>query len=389
MRKDVYQVVKSCATCHRNQKVPSKEHSAIALPVTNLFDRIGIDLILGLPITNEKYNGILVITEYLSKYPYAVPIKSKNAQEIAEKLFEYISIFGPPKVLLSDQGKEFLNQCLQKLCSLTGIEHRITSAFHPRTNGLTERFNQTLINALRKHCENEPENWNKWLNYVLLAYRSRIHSSTNATPFKLLFGCEMNNFNSWRNDELVDEETSLVKRSFEIKRLIEQQRAEAVANINKKQEHQKQVQNQHNSISDELLPIGTQVYIRAEHIQNKLAPRYHGPYIVDGYTRNKNYWLTNIRKERLKQSYPLSRLKTVMESSEVWEAQEILERRKRKGHLEYLVRYKDKPDSLNEWLHPSEFNSTELIEVFENKQLQNNYNISNNVDVVFHAPADL
>ena len=389
MRKDVEKVVKSCSTCHRNQKVPHKEHSAIALAVTNLFDRIGIDLVLGLPLTKENYNGILVITEYLSKFPYAVPIKSKSAQEIAEKLFEYISIFGPPKVLLSDQGKEFINQCVRNLCSLTGIEHRVTSAYHPRTNGLTERFNQTLVNALRKHCEKEPENWHKWINFVLLAYRSRLHSATNATPFKLMFGREMNNFNSWRNDDLVDEETSLIKRSVEINKLIKQERPEAIETINEHQIQQKQVQNQQHSITDELLKIGTQVYIRAEHIQNKLAPRYHGPYTIDGYTRHKNYWLTNIKGERLKQSYPLSRLKTILESNEIVEVEKILERRKRRGHLEYLVQYKDKPESQNEWLHPSEFNSTELIEVFENNQLKTNQSKSDNVDVVSSSPADL
>ena len=125
----------------------------------------------------------MVITEYLSKYPYAVAIKSKTVEEIAKNLFDYICLFGPPKILLSDQGKEFLNECVNKLSSLTGIERRVTSSYHPQTNGLTERFNGTLVTAIRKHTEAEPENWHKWLNFVLLAYRSRIHSQTGSTPF--------------------------------------------------------------------------------------------------------------------------------------------------------------------------------------------------------------
>ena len=103
----------------------------------------------------------MVITEYLSKYPYAVAIKSKTAEEIAKNLFDYICLFGPPKILLSDQGKEFLNECVNKLSSLTGIERRVTSSYHPQTNGLTERFNGTLVTAIRKHTEAEPENWHK------------------------------------------------------------------------------------------------------------------------------------------------------------------------------------------------------------------------------------
>ena len=61
-----------------------------------------------------------------------------------------------PKTILSDQGREFVNETVDKLLSKTGTEHRVTSAYHPNTNGLTERYNQTLINSLRKHCEAHP-----------------------------------------------------------------------------------------------------------------------------------------------------------------------------------------------------------------------------------------
>jgi hypothetical protein len=57
----------------------------------------GMDLIFGLPVTDEGYTGNIVITEYETKFPYAVPIKTKSSTEIAEKLFEYVSLFGPPR----------------------------------------------------------------------------------------------------------------------------------------------------------------------------------------------------------------------------------------------------------------------------------------------------
>ena len=97
-----------------------------------------MDLILGFPQTNEGFTGILVITEYLSKYPYAMPIKSKTAKEVSKHLFKYISMFGPPKELLSDQGTEFLNNTIENMTRLAGIEHRVTSPYHPRTKGLTD-----------------------------------------------------------------------------------------------------------------------------------------------------------------------------------------------------------------------------------------------------------
>jgi len=87
MKDDIRCIINKCSTCNRHNKVKVWEHPANAIEPTGIFDRIGIDLILGLPETKEGYKGILVITEYLSKYPYAVPIKSKTAEEIAENLF--------------------------------------------------------------------------------------------------------------------------------------------------------------------------------------------------------------------------------------------------------------------------------------------------------------
>jgi transposase InsO family protein len=157
-------------------------------------ERIGIDLAFGLPETDEGYHGVLVITEFLSKYPFAVPIKSKLAAEIAEHLFNFISLFGPPELMLSDRGKEFINQLVDELLNQIGIEHVVTSSYHPRTDGLTEKYNQTLLRALRKHADDNPTTWPKWLPYCLMAYRDTIHSSTGYTPYELMFGRKMNKF---------------------------------------------------------------------------------------------------------------------------------------------------------------------------------------------------
>ena len=89
----------------------------------NVFDRIGIDLVLGLPVTEEKFVGILVITEYFTKFPYVVPIRLKEANEITTRLFEYFSHFGPPRIMQSDQGPEFENKVVKALTTMVGAEH--------------------------------------------------------------------------------------------------------------------------------------------------------------------------------------------------------------------------------------------------------------------------
>jgi hypothetical protein len=71
MNSDIEYILKSCMQCLRHQNTHMKDHTAMALPVTGLFDRIGLDCVFGLPETAEGHIGLLVITEYLSKYPYA------------------------------------------------------------------------------------------------------------------------------------------------------------------------------------------------------------------------------------------------------------------------------------------------------------------------------
>ena len=77
------------------------------------------------------------------------PIKTKTAAEIAERMWKFISMWGPPKVIFSDQGTEFNNQLLNALMKTVGVERRISSGYHPRTSGLVERFNHCFVEALK------------------------------------------------------------------------------------------------------------------------------------------------------------------------------------------------------------------------------------------------
>ena len=159
--------IDSCLTCLRFKRTTILNHPALAIPINDVMERVGIDLVLGLPLTETGFNGILVITEYLTKYPYAVAIRSKSAKEIARHLWHYFCIFGPAKELLSDCGKEFLNECISEMLSQIGTIRRHTSVYLPHCNGLTEAYNGTLCSALRKHAENDRLSWNLWLDGCL------------------------------------------------------------------------------------------------------------------------------------------------------------------------------------------------------------------------------
>ena len=90
---------------------------------------------------------------------------------------------------ITDQGREFVNNLNQHLFALCGVEHRVTSAYHPQTNGLAKRFNRTLIDCLRKVTDEE-DNWDRMISPALFAYRTSKHASTGMTPFKMVYGRE-------------------------------------------------------------------------------------------------------------------------------------------------------------------------------------------------------
>ena len=149
MIKDIEFVLKQCIPCCKYAKSRTNEHPALSLKITGLLDRVSVDLTFGLSETEEGYKGIIVMIDHLSKYPYAVPIKTKSGSEIARHLFTFISMFGAPKEILSDQGKEFVNEVVKELLSTSGVDYRVTSTYMPRTNGVTKKFNGTL-NLLTK-----------------------------------------------------------------------------------------------------------------------------------------------------------------------------------------------------------------------------------------------
>ena len=402
MMQNIDDKIRNCIPCLKHKRVTVKEHPAIALPINKIFDRIGIDLVLGLPETEEGFIGIMVITEYLTKYPYAVPIKTKTALEISDHLIQYFSLFGPPAEILTDQGREFVNQIVDDLIKSIGIEHTITSSYHPRTDGLCERYNQTLIRSLRKHADENKLNWHKWLPYCLMAYRDTIQSSTGFTPYQLLFGRDMNKFINYDKEENKIQQTEIAQRLEEIKTSFEDTIPKAIENIKIAQKQQIITQNSAHHIQDELLKIGDEVYIVVKKLHSKMEPDYLGPYFIDGITKHKNYWLKDTDNKRLKGALPLSRLKLKRKLTHLqiepsndtpststpnilkqtvlplcdntdetfYKIEKILKNRIRNKKKEFFVKWENLPETENSWVKAKDFQSKQTIkDYFENKKV--------------------
>ena len=122
----------------------------MSLEINSVFDKVAVYLVFGLPQSKDGNKGILVIVDFVSKYPYAKPIKSKTMNEIAMLFYEYITMFGPPREIMSDQGKEFVNSLLREINQISGTKHSTTSSYFARSNGQAEIMNKNIMNVLRK-----------------------------------------------------------------------------------------------------------------------------------------------------------------------------------------------------------------------------------------------
>ena len=94
-------------------------------------------------------------------------------------------IMGLPAVIITDQGQEFHNEVNRHLMTTFGIKHRLTTPYHPQANGLDERYNQTLVNAVAKFAQEDRDRWDEKLPEVVYAYNTAVQESTKHTPFEV------------------------------------------------------------------------------------------------------------------------------------------------------------------------------------------------------------
>ena len=119
-------------------------------PVGGPFDRVGVD-VLQLPLSRQGNRYAVVFMDYLTKWPEVFAVPDQTALTIAWLLVEQvISRHGVPSQLLSDRGPAFLSNLVQELCAVMGMKKVNTTAYHPQTDGLVERFNRTLTDMLAK-----------------------------------------------------------------------------------------------------------------------------------------------------------------------------------------------------------------------------------------------
>src|SRR6266540_643348 len=189
MYEDIRGYVQTCNACQQRGS-PKANNILHLIEPKAPFQRIGIDIVGPLIITKKENRYIVTAMDYFTKWLIAKAIKEAMAKTVSKFIYEKIICkHGYPQVLQSDQGTHFVNRVIQDLSEKFRIKYRLSTPYYPQTNGLVERFNQTLCEKLAKMAE-ETTMWDEFIDPALMAYRTTKHATTGVTPFLLVYGRE-------------------------------------------------------------------------------------------------------------------------------------------------------------------------------------------------------
>ena len=184
--------VRKCTECQKHNIEKKGYH-----PARNLYsyvpgDHFAIDL--GGPLnttTYGSYNYFLVVICVCTRFCILRPLVDKKSDTVLRALIDIFSVFGPPSVLSSDNGKEFSNTLSADLANALGYNHRFITPLHASANGISERLVKEVKLVLSKTTRGVGNDWSLHLNAVQLALNNRISKRLNSTPFSLMFARKM------------------------------------------------------------------------------------------------------------------------------------------------------------------------------------------------------
>ena len=272
----------SCELCAKNKSVPRPRWPLKSIEVVPIpFYMIGVDIIGPLNKTRSGNKYILSVIDYYTKYAEAEALPNQEAETIVRVLEQIFARHGMPSILLTDQGRNFESHLVKSMCQLFGIEKRRTTAYHPQTDGLCERFNAILKSLLRMKVNNDQNDWDEQLPHALLAYRISKQSSTGATPFEMLYGRDARLPLGAEKEEIATKPTHGPAKYLEdLKRRQDDLRKIVTERIEKAQMKQKEKYDARNRANQsKSFHIGDIVLLKNFRTRG-LQEKYVGPYII-------------------------------------------------------------------------------------------------------------
>lgn len=192
MKKDIALYVGKCLTCSKVKPEHRKPSGLLQQPEIPLWkwDQISMDFITKLPKTTRKHDSIWVIIDRLSKSAHFIPISEAYKMEKLSQIYinEIVSRHGVPLSIISDRDSRFTSNFWQSLQKALGTRVDLSTAYHPQTDGQTERTIQTLEDMLRSCIIEFGGNWDDHLPLIEFSYNNSYHTSIKCAPFEVLYG---------------------------------------------------------------------------------------------------------------------------------------------------------------------------------------------------------
>ncbi|KAK3719590.1 hypothetical protein QZH41_004747 [Actinostola sp. cb2023] len=281
-----FDIKKYCATCPQCQLVARKLKSnrAPLKPteiITEPFKKVAIDLVGELPKSATGYKYILTIVDYATRYPEAIPLRTTSSKVIADALIQFFSRVGIPEELVSDQGSNFIGKLMTELYENLGITKMKTSVYHPEGNGLVERFHSTLKAMLKKFVGECVNTWDKYLPYLLFAYREVPSESIGYSPFELLYGHTIRGPLSVIKEAWLEkrpDRSNMLSYVLEMRKKLSTMQQVVQKNLDKAQDKQKQIYDAHSSRRK--FDVGDKALVLLPTPGSKLEVKWQGPYTV-------------------------------------------------------------------------------------------------------------
>jgi len=276
MRTWITNYVAGCATCQQNKNITHRKRTPLyRIPTTEdalPFEQIALDLITGLP-PNGPYDSILTIVDHgCSRAAVFLPCATTvTGPGVAQLYFDNVyRWFGLPSKVISDRDPRFTSHFGRALAKKIGAKQNLSTAFHPQTDGLSERKNQWVEQYLRLITSAQQEDWSQWLTVATAVHNDHVNSTLGVAPSEVLLGYR---------PTLAPDQNALTNNQTAEQRLeiLHQRRAQAIAAINK-------VANR-DMTPDGKFKEGDQVWLEATNLKlpyhtPKLAPRRQGPFRV-------------------------------------------------------------------------------------------------------------